>query len=99
MANEAGQKDYKVTKEEMAYEDAIKSGALAFFKLKYPPIVNVFTIGPSTSTDPSISSEHPFSRELCGGPHVSHTAEIDKIKIIKEETVSAGVRRIRAIVD
>ncbi len=86
LANEAVKKDYKVTKEEMAYEDAIKSGALAFFKLKYLPKVNVYSVG-------------EFSKELCGGPHVSHTAEIGKIKITKEEAVSAGVRRIRAVVE
>src|SRR3989344_5605032 len=90
LANEAVKKDYVVTKEEMAYEDALKSGALAFFKLKYPPKVNVYSIG-----DPAKSGQ-VFSKELCGGPHVSHTAEIGKIKITKEETVSAGVRRIRA---
>ncbi|MDO8496069.1 MAG: alanine--tRNA ligase-related protein [bacterium] len=86
LANEAIKKDYKVTKEEMAYEDAIKSGALAFFKLKYPSKVNVYSVD-------------DFSKELCGGPHVSHTAEIGKIKITKEEAVSAGVRRIRAVLE
>ncbi len=86
LVNEAVQKDYPVTKEEMPYEDAIKSGAMAFFKLKYPPIVNVYSVG-------------DFSKELCGGPHVSHSAEIGHVKIIKEEAVSAGVRRIRATVD
>ncbi|OGN00579.1 MAG: hypothetical protein A3B91_01755 [Candidatus Yanofskybacteria bacterium RIFCSPHIGHO2_02_FULL_41_29] len=94
LANEAVKKDYKVTKEEVAYEDAIKSGALAFFKLKYPPIVNVYSIG-----DPSTGSGQAFSKELCGGPHVSYTSEIGKIKITKEEAVSAGVRRIRAVLD
>ncbi len=86
MVNEAVKKDYKVTKVEMPYKDAIKSGALAFFKLKYPPTVNVYSVG-------------DFSKELCGGPHVSHTAEIGHIKITKEEAISAGVRRIRATVD
>lgn len=86
MVNEAIAKDYQVTKEEMPYEDAIKSGALAFFKLKYPPKVNVYSVG-------------DFSKELCGGPHVSHTAEIGRFKITKEEAVSAGVRRIRAVVE
>lgn len=101
MANEAVKKDYKITKEEMVYEDAIKSGALAFFKLKYPPKVNVYSVGPSTGSTGSQQAGlgSAFSRELCGGPHVSHTAEIGKIKITKEEAVSAGVRRIRAIVD
>ncbi len=86
MVNEAVQKDYPVTKEEMAYKDAIKSGAMAFFKLKYPPRVNVYSVG-------------DFSKELCGGPHVSHSAEIGRVKIVKEEAVSSGVRRIRATVD
>ena len=101
MANEAVRKDYKVTKEEMAYEDAIKSGALAFFKLKYPSKVNVYTVGPvNGSSEKALpAGRQAFSRELCGGPHVSHTAEIGKIKITKEEAVSAGVRRIRAVVE
>lgn len=86
LVNEAVQKDYPVTKEEMPYEDAIKSGAMAFFKLKYPPMVNVYSVG-------------DFSKELCGGPHVSHSAEIGKFKITKEEAVSAGVRRVRATVE
>ena len=113
MVNEAVQKDYKVTKEEMSYEDAVKSGAMAFFKLKYPNRVNVYTIGPE-SFDPELKTEGPveghnpsssnfsgppFSRELCGGPHVSHTGEIGHITITKEEAVSAGVRRIRAVVE
>ena len=99
LANEAVKKDYKVTKEEMVYEGAIKSGALAFFKLKYPNRVNVYTIGPELVEGHPLSSlGSVFSRELCGGPHVSHTAEIGKIKITKEEAVSAGVRRIRATV-
>ena len=86
LANEAVRKNYKVTREEMTYEEAIESGALAFFKLKYPNRVNVYSVD-------------DFSKELCGGPHVSHTAEIGKIKITKEETVSAGIRRIRATID
>ena len=103
LVNEAVQKDYKVTKEEMPYEEAIKSGAMAFFKLKYPNRVNIYTIGPEPakgqSPSSSNSSGHPFSRELCGGPHVSHTSEIGKFTVTKEEAVSAGVRRIRAVLD
>lgn len=96
IANEIVEKDLPVTKKEMPYEEAIKSGALAFFKLKYPPVVNVFTIGrPEKQGDEG----QPFSQELCGGPHISHTGEIGKIKITKEEAVSLGVRRIRATID
>ncbi len=83
--NDVVQKDMPVTKEEMPIEDAKKSGALYFFKEKYPDTVNVYSVG-------------DFSKELCGGPHVTHSGEIGQFKIIKEEAVSAGVRRIRAIV-
>ena len=83
--NEVIQKDLPVTKEEMPYEEAVKTGALSFFKQKYPEKVNVYSVG-------------NFSKELCGGPHVSRTSEIGHFKIIKEEAVSAGTRRIRAVV-
>ena len=86
LVNEIIQKDLSVTKEEMPYEEALKTGALSFFKLKYPPTVNVYSVG-------------DFSKELCGGPHVSHTAEVGKFSIKKEEAVGASVRRIRATVD
>ncbi|MDP3731017.1 MAG: alanine--tRNA ligase [bacterium] len=85
LVNEVIAQDLKVSKEEMPYEEAVKTGALRFFKQKYPEIVNVYSVG-------------NFSKELCGGPHVSHTAEIGHFKIIKEEAVAAGVRRIRAVV-
>ncbi|MBI2064060.1 MAG: alanine--tRNA ligase [Candidatus Yanofskybacteria bacterium] len=97
--NEAIAQDLPVTMEEMPYEEAIKKGALAFFKLKYPPIVKVFTIGPKSMSDPSSSSGLPFSQELCGGPHVTNTGAIGKFKITKEESISAGTRRIRATVE
>ncbi|MBI2063046.1 MAG: alanine--tRNA ligase [Candidatus Yanofskybacteria bacterium] len=87
IVNKAIDQDLPVTTREMPYEEALKKGALAFFKLKYPPIVKVYTIG---------SDDKPFSRELCGGPHVAHTGEIGKFKIKKEESISAGTRRIRA---
>ncbi|MFH1181469.1 MAG: alanine--tRNA ligase [Candidatus Woesearchaeota archaeon] len=74
-----------VKMEKMKYEDAIKSGALGFFKEKYPAEVNVYTIG-------------NFSKEICAGPHVKNTSEIGSFKIKKEESTSAGVRRIKAVV-
>jgi len=78
--------DLTVTKEEMSKEEAIKSGAECMFIEKYPDIVTVYSIG-------------DVSKELCGGPHVSHTKEIGKFKIVKEESVSSGVRRIKAIIE
>ncbi len=89
--NAAVAKDYPMGFEEMPIEEAKKSGALYFFKEKYPEKVKVYTLG-----DPR--GEY-FSKEFCGGPHVSHSAEIGKFRIVKEESVSAGTRRIRATVD
>ena len=75
-----------VTVEEMSKEDAIKSGAECMFIEKYPDIVKVYSIG-------------EVSKELCGGPHVNNTKEIGKFKIKKEEASSAGIRRIKAIIE
>lgn len=73
-----------VKAEEMSYEEAVKSGSLAFLKEKYPERVKVYLIG-------------GFSREICAGPHAKNTSELGEFKIIKEESSSAGIRRIRAI--
>ena len=78
--------DLVVTKEEMKKEDALKLGAEAMFIEKYGDIVTVYKIG-----DVSI--------ELCGGPHVSRTSELGTFKIKKEEASSAGVRRIKGILE
>jgi alanyl-tRNA synthetase len=72
--------------EEMPKEDAIKSGAECMFIEKYPDIVTVYKIG-------------DVSKELCGGPHVKNTSELGHFKITKEEASSAGVRRIKAILE
>ncbi len=89
--NEVVQKDVPMGYEVLPYEEAIKTGALYFEKEKYPASVKVYS-----SVDPKTGEV--FSRELCGGPHVSHTSELGHFKITKEESVGAGVRRIRAIV-
>lgn len=86
IVNDEIAKDDAVTMAEMPFKQAVAEGALAFFKNKYPETVKVYSIG-------------DFSKEVCGGPHVTHTLEIGRVKIIKEEAVSAGVRRIRAIVE
>lgn len=75
-----------VTKKEMSKEEAIKSGAECMFIDKYPDIVTVYFIG-------------DVSKELCGGPHVNNTNELGHFKITKEEASSAGVRRIKAILE
>lgn len=70
-----------------SYDKAIASGALAFFKERYPEKVTVYTF-----TDPKTGEV--VSREICGGPHVETTNDMGKFKIIKEESVAAGIRRI-----
>ena len=86
IVNEQIQRDLPVTMEMMPLEDAKKAGAIALFGEKYEPIVKVYTIG-------------DFSKEVCGGPHVTHTGELGKFKIIKEQSSSAGVRRIYAVLE
>ncbi len=86
LVNEWIQEALPVKVEEMKKEDAIKSGAECMFIEKYPDIVTVYTIG-------------EVSKELCGGPHVKNTSELGKFKIKKEEASSAGVRRIKAILE
>jgi len=75
-----------VTVCEMSKQDAINSGAECMFIEKYPDVVTVYTIG-------------DVSKELCGGPHVNNTSVLGKFKIKKEEASSAGVRRIKAVLE
>ncbi len=91
LSNEVVKKDLPVYYQEMPKEQALSSGALSFFKQKYPDVVKVYSIG-------SQSSGGVVSAEFCGGPHVEHTGTIGEIRIIKEEAVGKGVRRIRASV-
>ena len=86
IVNEQIARDLPVTMEMMSPEEAKAAGAIALFGEKYEPIVKVYTMG-------------DFSKEVCGGPHVSHTGEIGKFKIIKEQSSSAGVRRIYAVLE
>jgi alanyl-tRNA synthetase len=84
--------DLPVTMKKIPKEKALRLGARAFFKEKYPDEVNVYSIG---DPDPSKA----YSKELCGGPHVESTGKIGYFKITKEEGSSAGVRRIRIIIE
>lgn len=86
LVNEWIKQELPVTVEEMKKEEAIASGAECMFIEKYPDIVTVYSIG-------------DVSKELCGGPHVKNTKELGTFKIKKEEASSAGVRRIKAILE
>jgi alanyl-tRNA synthetase len=84
LVNEYIEQDLEVVCEEMPLEKAKASGALGLFDSKYGNMVKVYSIG-------------DVSMELCGGPHVKRTGELGRFKIKKEESSSAGVRRIRAV--
>jgi len=90
LVNKAIQDDLLVKYEELPYEEAIKTNALHFAKEKYPAMVKVYTM--------DSKYPEPFSQELCGGPHVEHTQEVGSFKIAKQESVAAGVRRIRGMI-
>lgn len=86
LVNEWISQEWDVTKESMSKEQALKIGAEAMFIEKYPDIVNVYSIS-------------NISKEICGGPHVNNTKELGHFRIKKEEASSAGVRRIKAVLE
>lgn len=83
--NDAIKAEIPVVCEEMTYEEAKKRGAIGVFTDKYGERVKVYTIG-------------DVSCEICGGPHVQNTRELQGFKITKEESSAAGIRRIKAVV-
>jgi alanyl-tRNA synthetase len=90
IVNEQIQKKLRVWWQEMTVAEAKNKGALGLFAHKYGEKVKVCTVGEDNDF---------FSRELCGGPHAENTSELKHFKILKEEASSAGVRRIKAILN
>lgn len=90
IVNEQIRADLPVYCEEMTVEEAKKKGAIGLFESKYGNKVKVYTIGKT--------SEAFFSKEICGGPHATHTGKLGGFKILKEESSSRGVRRIKAVI-
>jgi len=75
-----------VTRQSMKLEDALKQGAQAEFGSKYPDIVFVYSVG-------------DYSKEICMGPHVENTSELGHFRIVKEESIASGRRRIKAVLE
>ena len=90
LVNGAIKSDYPVICEEMSVEQAKNQGAMGVFSSKYGEKVTVYTVG---------HQDEPFSKEICGGPHVQQTGELGHFRIQKEEASSAGVRRIKAVLE
>jgi alanyl-tRNA synthetase len=86
IVNEQIQRDLPITLETMTIEEAKAQGATALFAAKYGEQVKVYSAG-------------DFSKEVCGGPHAQRTGELGRFKILKEESSSAGVRRIKAVLE
>ncbi len=86
LVNNQIERDLPVSMQMMALEDALASGALAFFSEKYGDLVKVYTIG-------------DFSKEVCGGPHVARTGELGHFHILRQESVGRGILRLRAALD
>ena len=86
LVNAQIQSSCEVIREEMPTEDAKKNGATGVFDKKYGEKVSVYSIG-------------DFSKEICAGPHAKNTSELGRFKITKEESVAAGVRRIKAVLE
>ncbi len=91
LVNQKIEEAHAVSFKEMPIGEAEKLGAIHAFGDKYGDMVKVYSIGNET--------DGYFSREFCGGPHVSNTKELGHFKIVKEEAVSAGVRRIKAVLE
>ena len=98
IVNEKIQEALPVSRLTIPKEQAEHSGAEHEFGAKYPDVVSVYAIGPDDGEPETILS-HAFSKEFCGGPHVSNTRELGgTFKIQKEEAVAAGIRRIKAVI-
>jgi alanyl-tRNA synthetase len=90
IVNQAIEKGLDITYEEVAKDEAMRIVPFASFEDKYNEFVKVYYVGPKAS---------PFSVEICNGPHVKNTKELGKFKIIKQENVGAGIKRIKAILE
>ncbi len=93
--NDAIAQNLPVTREEVSMEEARARGAIGLFGDKYGDVVSIYRIGEGKNRGDS----NLFSIEFCGGPHTEHTGQLGHFKIIKEEAVSSGVRRIKAILE
>ncbi len=100
LVNKKIEEDLKVDRKIISPDEAKKIGAIGLFDEKYGSEVSIYGIGPGYSLDPDAKDQRVragyYSLEFCGGPHVERTGVIGKIKIVKQEAVSFGIRRIRA---
>jgi alanyl-tRNA synthetase len=99
IVNEKITEKLPVLRTEMSLDDAEKLGAEHEFGAKYPERVSVYSVGPKDATPEDPKFTERFSIEFCGGPHVKNTSELSHFKILKEEAVAQGIRRIKAVLE
>jgi alanyl-tRNA synthetase len=99
IVNEKIAEDLPVLRTEMSLDDAEKLGAEHEFGAKYPERVSVYSVGPKDATPENPQFDKRFSIEFCGGPHVTHTGALSHFRILKEEAVAQGIRRIKAVLE
>lgn len=99
LVNAAIARDYPVAYQELPLEEAKTKGAIGLFDDNYGDLVKVYSIGDPDAAPMADESALTFSREFCGGPHVERTGTLGHFRIKKEESCSAGVRRIKAILE
>jgi alanyl-tRNA synthetase len=95
LVNEAIRADYPIAWQEMDPEEARRSGAIGLFPERYGAQVRVYAVGGGADQ----ANEPWFSREICGGPHVTRTGELGTFRIQREQSAGSGVRRIRAVLE
>lgn len=99
LVNYAIQKDYPVSFKEMTVAEAKANGAMGVFEDRYGSSVKVYSVGDEKAAPFAGENSLAFSREICGGPHISSTSVLGKFIIQKQDAVSAGVRRIKAVLE
>jgi len=96
LVNGAIERDYPVTWREQEVDEARDSGAIGLFSERYGHRVRVYSVGDPEGLPRADSDAVTFSKEICGGPHVQRTGELGRLRIVKEQSASSGVRRVRA---
>ncbi|MBI4135702.1 alanine--tRNA ligase [Candidatus Uhrbacteria bacterium] len=99
LINAAIARDFPVSWQEMTVDEAYKKNAIGFFPERYDERVKVYSIGDPDMPAIADPKQPTFSQEICGGPHVAHTGVIGHVRILKEEALGAGLRRIKAVVE
>lgn len=99
LVNAAVARNYPVSWQELKVAEAYKKNVIGFFPERYDEVVKVYTVGDPQQPMTANPTQPTFSQEICGGPHVERTAQVGRVKIVKEEALGAGVRRIKAVLD